>query len=196
MALCAWSAEPKLSNGEVEQGKLYLEQTRALVIGATKGLSGAQWKFKPTPERWSIAEIVEHITLTQDLMLGPIREQLAKAPAGAARDTKAIDSTVIGRLPDRTQKFQAPDFLVPTGRWEPQAALERLMKDYDRLIEYLQSTPDLRQHVVEAIPIKAVSNGAYDTMDGYEWILATGAHTERHVKQILEVKADPAFPAR
>jgi hypothetical protein len=30
-------------------------------------------------------------------------------------------------------------------------------------------------------------------MDGYEWILATGSHIERHTKQILEVKADPNF---
>jgi hypothetical protein len=32
-------------------------------------------------------------------------------------------------------------------------------------------------------------------LDGYEWILAAAAHSERHTKQILEVKADPNFPA-
>jgi hypothetical protein len=32
-------------------------------------------------------------------------------------------------------------------------------------------------------------------MDGYQWVLATAAHTERHTKQILEVKSDPNFPA-
>jgi len=29
---------------------------------------------------------------------------------------------------------------------------------------------------------------------GYEWILFIAAHSERHTKQILEVKADPNFP--
>jgi hypothetical protein len=31
-------------------------------------------------------------------------------------------------------------------------------------------------------------------LDGYEWLLFIGAHSERHTKQILEVKADPNFP--
>jgi hypothetical protein len=31
-------------------------------------------------------------------------------------------------------------------------------------------------------------------MDGYEWVLTAGAHTDRHTRQILEVKADPRFP--
>jgi hypothetical protein len=32
-------------------------------------------------------------------------------------------------------------------------------------------------------------------MEGYQWILAATAHTERHTKQILEVMADSAFPS-
>ena len=86
--------------------------------------------------------------------------------------------------------------LQPTGRWTPPHTLERLIKNYDRLTDYLVSTPDLRQHSLDAPPLKAVSNGAYQSMDGYEWVLATGAHIERHTKQILEVKADPRFPAQ
>ena len=31
-------------------------------------------------------------------------------------------------------------------------------------------------------------------LDCYEWILFLTAHSERHLKQILEVKADPGFP--
>ena len=63
-----------------------------------------------------------------------------------------------------------------------------------RLAERLASTPDLRHHAVEALPLKAVSNGRFDLLDGYQWILAAAAHTERHTKQVLEVRADEAFP--
>ena len=31
-------------------------------------------------------------------------------------------------------------------------------------------------------------------LDGYEWLLYIAAHSERHTKQIDEVKADPHFP--
>ena len=193
--LTAYAAGQKLTSSELEQGRLYLRQTRNYVIGATQGLSEAQWNFKPAPDRWSIAEIVEHMVLTQEFFLGPVREQLAKAPAPSAdRDYQQVDRLVVSALPDRLATFQAPESLQPTGRWTPTAAFDRLLKNYGRLSDYLESTPDLRQHIVEAPPIKAISKGAYDSMDGYQWVLAIAAHTERHTKQILEVKADPHFP--
>ncbi len=197
IGLTAFAADQKLPSSELEQGRLYLQQTRDYVIGATKGLSEAQWKFKPAPDRWSISEIVEHIVLAQELELGPVREQLAKAPSAPAnRDYKQVDAIVVNQLPDRLTKFQAPEILKPTGRWAQSGALDRLLRNCGRLSEYLESTPDLRQHMLEAPPLKAVSKGAYESMDGYEWVLATAAHTERHTKQILEVKADPNFPAK
>ena len=197
VCLSAHSAELKLTPSEIEQAHLYLDQTRNGVIGATKGLSEAQWKFKPAADRWSVAEIVEHMVVVQELVLGPIREQLAKSPVVIAdRDYKQIDAVIVNQLPDRLQKFQAPEMLRPSGRWEPSVALDRLVKDYARLSDYLDSTPDLRQHVTDAPPLKAVSKGAYDSMDGYQWVLGAAAHTERHTKQILEVKADPNFPAK
>jgi hypothetical protein len=198
LAACAYATElttaQKLTPQELEQAHEYLKQTRDLVVGATKGLTESQWRFKPAHDRWSIAEIVEHMVLAQDLILGPIRQQLATAPAGPAdRDIKQVDAIVISRFPDRTSKFHAPEILQPTGRWTPPAAMARLLENYDHLNEFLDSTPDLRQHILEAIPLKAASKGAFDTMDGYQWILATGSHIERHTKQILEVKADPNF---
>ena len=31
-------------------------------------------------------------------------------------------------------------------------------------------------------------------LDGFEWVLFVAGHSERHTKQINEVKADPNFP--
>jgi hypothetical protein len=49
----------------------------------------------------------------------------------------------------------------------------------------MKTTKDLREHVSES-PL--------GMLDGYEWLLFIGAHSERHTKQILEVKANPDFP--
>lgn len=192
-----FAADAKLSSAEIDQARLYLQQTRNGVIGATKGLSDAQWKFKPAPDRWSISEVLEHIVLTQDFVVGPVREQLAKAaPSSAERDYKKVDAIIISQLPDRLSKFQAPDFLQPTGRWTPAEALNRLNRNYATLTEYLDSTPDLRERIVEAPPIKTITKGKYGSMDGYQWVLAVSAHVERHTKQMLEVKADLNFPLK
>jgi len=192
----AIAASQGLTTPELEQARLYLEQTRNGAVGATKGLSDAQWKFKPAPERWSIAENLEHMVTVQDRVLGMIKEQLASAPAAPGdRDCAQVDAIVIFQFPDRLRKFPAPEFIHPAGRLAPAQAVDLLVQNTARLMERLESTPDLRRHALEAPPLKAVSGGAYDTMDGYQWILAAAAHTERHTKQILEVKADVNFPA-
>ena len=74
--------------------------------------------------------------------------------------------------------------------------MERLLKNYAELRKYLETTPDLRQHAVDAPALKAISNGAYGSIDGYQAILLAAAHTERHTKQVLEVRADANFPVR
>jgi hypothetical protein len=190
------ASEPKLTAQELDQARKFLEQTQNAVIGAAKGLSEAQWRFKPAPDRWSIAENLDHIVIVQERVLGPILDQLANAPAPPAdRDYQQVDRIVINQFPNRLAKFQAPEFVHPADHIEPRELLTRLTANYARLAECLESRPGLRQHVILAAPLKAVSQGAFELMDGYQWILAAAAHTERHTKQMLEVMAEPGYPA-
>jgi hypothetical protein len=57
-----------LTKEEREKAIKYLEKTRAGVLEATKGLSEAQWNFKPGPDRWSVAEVTEHIAAAEDFL--------------------------------------------------------------------------------------------------------------------------------
>jgi DinB superfamily len=191
----SFSSDQGLTAQEFEQARLFLQQTQNAVLGATKGLSDAQWRFKPAPDRWSIAENLDHIVSVQERVLGPILGQLANAPAPpAARELEQADAIVIHHFPTRLNKFPAPQFVQPADQIMPLELLERLKRNCRRLVNCLQTTHGLRQHAVEAAPMKAVSKGAHELMDGYQWILAAAAHTERHAKQILEVKADDDFP--
>jgi DinB family protein len=191
----ASAADQKLTTSELEQALLYLEQTRKYAIGAVKGLFETQWHFKPAPDRWSIAENVEHIVVVQERVLGPIRDQLAKSAAASRdRDYQKVDAIVINQFPGRLARFQSPEFVHPVGQFTRSEALDRLLKNCARLTEHLESARDLRQHALDAPPLKPVSQGAYESMDGYQWLLAAAAHTERHIKQILEVRAEPHFP--
>ena len=176
-----------LTPADREKAAKYLEQTSDAVVAATKGLSEAQMKFKPAPDRWSVAETLEHIALAEDFLLQNVTDKIMKAPSGAAdRDTKKIDGMVLAMIPDRSRKAQAPPPLVPTGRWTPAESLDHFQKGRAKTIAFLESTPDLREHVAES-PLG-------QPLDAYEWLLFVAAHSERHTKQILEVKADPNFP--
>lgn len=87
-------------------------------MDVTKGLSVAQWTFKPAPDRWSVVQVMEHIAASEDF----IRDGLLKAkvmvspPGEPGRDVKKIDAAVEAMIPDRSHKAQAPDPLVPNNR--------------------------------------------------------------------------------
>jgi hypothetical protein len=176
-----------LSQADRDHGVDYLKQTREGVVTAVKGLSDAQLNFKPAPDRWSIAEVLEHISLAEGFILQNVEQKIMKAPAGdATRDVAKTDAFVVAAIPDRSHKFQAPEPLKPTGHVPASESLSKFIAARGQTIEFLQSTPDLRQHVVDSPLGKP--------LDAYEWLLFIGGHSERHTKQILEVKADPNFP--
>ena len=180
----------------MRDAKQYLEKSRQNLMAATEGLTDAQWSFQPEPGCWSIAETIEHLVITHELILGPVRERLATAPpAPASHVREQVDAVILETFPDRSTKFKGPEVLTPTGRWTPPEALGRLNETCARLTEYLETTPDLREHAVESLPLKALSNGTYQFIDGYQLILALAGHAERHSLQILEVKAHANFPA-
>ena len=179
-----------LSADEITQAIKYLDKTRAGVFQATKGLSEAQWSFKPTTNRWSVAEVTEHIAAAEDFLMAMIQDKVMKAPARTeAEDVKAIDAFVLKAIPDRSHKAQAPEPLQPNNRFgPPKASLKHFKDSRANTVKFLKGTKDLRQHATDAPFGKK--------LDGYEWVLFIAAHSERHTKQILEVKDDPNFPKK
>ena len=131
----------------------------------------------------------QDITVVEELLATGIRARLEKAPAPAAdRDAKQVDAMVLSKVPDRSTKVQAPPQIAPTGRWSGPVALEHFLAGRQQNINWLKSDTDLRGHVAD--------HPVLGPLDSYEWILTGAAHSERHTKQILEVKADPNFPAQ
>jgi hypothetical protein len=167
----------------------YLESTKKGVLDATKGLSDAQWNFKSAPDRWSLAELIEHLAAAEDMLRGVTQEQIMKSPAvpiRSAEEIKKSDETVLAMVPDRSHKVQAPEPLKPTNRFgSPLEAQKHFVESRAATEEYLKNTPGLRAHL---------GDSPLGKLDGYEFLLFTGAHSERHTKQMLEVKADPSFP--
>jgi hypothetical protein len=98
------------SAADKEKARALLESSKKGVLAATKGLSEAQWNFKPAPDRWSIAECMEHIAAAEDFIRGMIEENVMKAPAAPDRDIAKIDAGILANVPDRTaNKAQAPE---------------------------------------------------------------------------------------
>ena len=179
-----------VSQADKDRALAYLESTKKGVVDATKGLSDAQWNFKPAPDRWSIAEVMEHLAAAEDMLRGMDQEQVMKTPAIPPREPaelQKIDAGVMAQVPDRSHKIAAPEPLKPTNRFgSPADAEKHFVESRAVTEEYLKTTPDLRAHATDSpMGVK---------LDAYEWVLLIAAHSERHTKQMLEVKADPNFP--
>jgi hypothetical protein len=168
----------------------HLKKTEAAFLKSVDGVSDAQWSWKAAPDRWSVAEAAEHITKSEDLLRG-MAEGTMKAPATPEilAKTKGKEEMILKTIPDRSQKFKAPEPLVPKGSFASKAALIDAFKAARAKTLALAGGPsDLRAYAASGLPM--------GEMDTYQTILFLSAHTERHTKQIDEVKTTAGYPAK
>jgi len=179
-----------LTADERESALKLFQTTGDNFVKSISGLSDKQWKFKPAPDRWSVAEVAEHITVSESTIMGMVQHMLMQSPAAPEKkeQVKGKDQLILEKVPDRSRKAQAPDMLRPTGRWATEAELAKAFDDARKAnMDYIRTTnDDLRDHFFD--------HPAFGTLDGYQWLLLIGTHSARHTKQIEEVKADPNFP--
>lgn len=180
------AACPDMTPAEREKAVEYLAEARKGLAQAIEGLSEKQWRFKPSPDCWSVAENVEHLSIVSNRVL-LILERLEQSPATEpGYDREAIATRVIAGTADRSQKFQAPPHIAPTGLLTIEDAFQKFLEVDRRVVEAFDSSLPLRGRVV--------SHPVLGPLEGYEWILIDAAHNVRHTNQILELKAHPQFP--
>jgi hypothetical protein len=184
------TAPATLTSQQREFALKQLEATRDNFLKSIAGLSQKQWTFKSAPDRWSVAEVAEHIAVSESTLFGLVQQKIMTSPAAPEKreQVKGKDEMILQRMPDRSHKAQAPEFLRPTGRWATEAELTKAFEDSRAAtMEYIRTTnDDLRDHFFD--------HPVFGTMDGYQWLLLISGHSARHTAQIEEVKADPNFP--
>ena len=183
-------AATTLSAAERETALKSLQATHDAFLKSIAALSDKQWKFKPAPDRWSVAEVSEHIAVSESAIFGMVQSKVMTSPAAPEKRAEVAgkDETVLKMVPDRSHKAQAPEFLKPTNRWATREELAKAFEDSRKAtMDYVRTTnDDLRDHFGP--------HPMLGPLDAYQWILLISAHSERHTKQIEEVKADPNFP--
>ncbi|MEO5859788.1 MAG: DinB family protein [Pyrinomonadaceae bacterium] len=190
---CASSAYAKPVTKEERKAAVeYLKHTQRLFLDSVKGLSEEQLKWKPAPDKWSVFEVSEHITLAESFIFDLIAGQIMKAPADPAKTSEVTMQQIQTLVPDRTNKFQAPEPIRPDkAPWTSIAdTIAAFKQRRAKTIDFVdKGNDDMRE--------RFFMNPAFNKdLDAYLWIAFLSAHTERHVKQILEVKANAGFPKK
>src|ERR1039457_1277663 len=167
-----------------------LTSSKTALLESIRGLTHAQWTFKPSPDAWSVQECAEHLILAEDLIFDEARKTLGTpAVARLPNATSEGDRQIVAQMEDRSKKAKAPKVIQPAGKFPtPESAAQEFKLRRDKTSAYVKTTNDpLRVHVGDG------PSGA--TADVYQFLLELAAHSARHTSQIREVKAATGYPS-
>jgi hypothetical protein len=164
----------------------YLLETRGKLLETVQNLSPTQIDYKSGPDRWSPAQIVEHLAIVEGFVLIRIDAAL-KSPEPKQSAWHGRDDALIETIRSRESRVQAPERACPAGQIRHEELFRRFDATRGRIIEFVATTNAPLRSYCSPHPI-------FGDLDCYQWLLSTAAHSERHHAQILEVLADANFP--
>jgi hypothetical protein len=161
----------------------YLERQRRTLDAAIAAVPASARDTRPADERWSVAEIVEHLAEVERRIGGMIGKQIADAKAqGLAAESNSLSILATinsARILDRTRRIVSTT--IPTGTIGTEEALRQL----DAVRE------DLKAAVMQGdgFDLTAVSapHRVFGQINMYEWIAFIGSHMARHAEQVREI---------
>ncbi len=139
--------------------------------------------FLSEDEKWSIAHLVEHISLVEEGMSKISAKLLMQARAeGQKADGQANLSenfiTKAAEAKSRNAKFEAPEPMRPTGSQTIAESLARMEENRHRLEEL---RPLFESFECSNFTFPHPSFGA---MTAHDWLTLIGGHEARHLKQL------------
>ena len=186
--LCA--ADARMTTEERTKVLHWLDESHQEFLASIDGVSEEQWKWKPAPERWSVGETAEHIVLAEAMLFENVRKAMS-SPTNPAweEQTKGKTEFIVQVMAPRLGKAQAPEPIVPRNGLTLAQVKERFEQQRAEIVKFASDTNlALKEHtVVHPFPV-------FGTLNAYQWLIYVPLHTERHDKQIAEVKATAGYP--
>jgi hypothetical protein len=158
------------------------------VLKVTQPLSIPQLKFKDDPERWSISQIVENLTIVHNLVLNHIEKLLLQPPTSAGSAWKGRDDELLAKIRSRENPLKVPEVGNPKNNVGCDEPFIQFAGMRDRMVHFATTTNAPLRSFCFPHPV-------FGQKDCYQWLLGTGAHCERHLAQIREVMSAKRFPS-
>ncbi|MBN8679024.1 MAG: DinB family protein [Chitinophagales bacterium] len=169
-----------------------LKTTQANFLQEVEGLTMEQIHFKPDSSQWSVAEVMEHLGIYEELLYWDLlNNQYTDERPELIDSVKGIDSIMVAYSTD-PNKGQAPFVAQPIGRFKEKEDLVNFFTRFrNEVIILVQETKvDFRLHFIFRPP----DWGVWHIRDLHQYTLVWIAHTERHLNQIKRIKSNPRFP--
>jgi hypothetical protein len=182
-----------------EQLDTVIQNARTIAAEARSSfgsLSAAQLNWKPSAERWSIAQCFDHLIASNKGFFPVIESVLAGTKKTTFLERLPILPGLAGKLliksldPASTRKIKAPKNFEPGESDISAGIIEDFIAQQEKIVEGMKSTRhlDLKKIIVTS---PAASFVTYSLIDGYRIIVV---HEQRHFQQAQRVAAETGFP--
>ncbi len=160
-------------------------------------LTPTQLNWKPSAERWSVAQCFEHLLTTNKGYFPPIEGVLAGIKPTFWQRMPVLPG-LAGRLliksldPKSTRKIKAPQKFQPAQSDISPSVIDDFVDQQGRIVEKMKATENLDlEKIIITSPVAAAIT--YSLMDAYRIIVV---HEARHFQQAQRVTEEAAFPAQ
>ena len=163
----------------------HLEVNRAALHAAVDAVPSPLRETRPAADRWSVAEVLEHLGRVEDQLTRLLAAKLAEArltgALGPERESGPIANSHADLLLDRRRRITAGDRVLPRGELDAASALATLDTTRSKLLHLVLAH--------DGLSLGAVSHPhpAFGVLDGYQWFAFIGTHEARHAAQIREI---------
>jgi hypothetical protein len=168
------------------------DEIRRRLVARVESLGGGH-EARANGDAWSVAEIIEHLSLTERRVTRALETMLPQAVGALANDAKVSITNgdkVAGDAPQnfkpfsldayveqsRDQKFEAPEFIRPHGI--PLAAALAQLAESRAALEALRPRFECADHSAE------FPHPAFGMLNVAQWLAFVGIHEARHLAQI------------
>ena len=160
----------------------YLEEQRSILKSAFESVPPEARDLPPAPERWSAANVVEHLAIVEGRISKLLSERIEEARAGLSPETSAdpiLPTIDYKRMYDRSVRVKAPETAIPTGldagsAWTALESAGAKMQAMLIASDGLDLSPVTHPHP------------RFGLLSVYQWVAFLGAHEVRHAEQIRE----------
>ena len=161
------------------------------------GLSEAQINWRPSPAHWSIAECLDHLTVTNRELMERIEAATIDARSRGLTGRGPFRHSMLGNMivrsmePPAKMKFKAPKIFKP----RPDQSLEAVAREFfatqDELLRLIREANGINLARVKITsPVTRLIKLSLGQAFG---LIAT--HERRHLWQARQVKGSQKFPA-
>lgn len=186
---------PRILHAELSEYRRQLRDARADAEKLVEGLSDEQFNWRPAPDRWSIAECLDHLN-NGWRVLEKLDHKIAKASEHGVRGEGPYRHPLLGRLyvrfvePPPKIRVRAPKAFVPKPDQPLAEVAPRFLELQDEIIRRVIAADGLD---LGGVRMSSPITRRFKMSLG-QWFAFLAAHERRHLWQAWQVRKHPDFP--